>query len=171
MKFTTRALAFIFGVFVLTLSFQSFADEKKDAKEVAKDVKFACTRHGPNDMQLTLSLEKGDPRKIEINGTGNSNSQWSVIINGEDKTPANKGTVMVRSGDSITWNIAGGKHGVAFAEKNLAQAMLDFDLKAGKPLVDLTNIINTNAWKMFGTMRWGTEETDDKGVLVKCKVK
>jgi len=160
------------GLFILGLSVQSSADEKA----VAKDVTFACSHHGPDSMRLTLSLEKGTPRKVEFIA-GNSATKWFVKIDGMDVTPANKATVKVRSGDTITWSIAKFNHGVTFAEQDLAQEMLDFDATVGKPLKDQTGLGTGDAdWKNFGTKLWGTDPFDaaangDVILLASCKVK
>jgi len=169
----------LLGFSVLAMSVQSFADDKKD---VAKDVKFACSHHGPTNMMLTLSLEKGDPRKIEIVGKNNG-AKWFVTIDGQPAKDGNGGqngdTVKVHSGDTITWKITAANHGVAFAEQDLAEAMLTFDKpdpKTNQPLKleDLTTTLTSDAWKMFGTKRWGTKPIDaatDPIVMVSCKVK
>jgi plastocyanin len=177
----------LFGFFVLALSAQSFADDKK---EVAKDVKFACSHHGPTAMMLTLSLEKGDPQMIEITGKNNG-AKWFVTIGGVKAADGNGGkngdTVKVHSGDTITWSITDANHGVAFAEQDLAEAMLKFDPAGDDPMVgplkleDLTTTLtgpcNPKAadWKNFGTKLWGTKPIDAvEGktiVMVKCKVK
>src|SRR5258707_7534637 len=98
-------------------------------------------------MLLTFSIEKGDGgRKIEITGKNNNGAKWFVTIDGQPAADGNGGkngqTVKVRTGDKITWIIAAVgnntiMHGVAFAEQNLAEAMLTFDLpdaKTGQPL-------------------------------------
>ena len=168
-RLTLVAALLTFGLFVPVLAVQSSADDKQD-KAVAKDVKFACSQHGPSDMMLTLSLETGAARKIEFIG-GNSATKWFVKIDGQDVQVPKQTTVKVRSGDTITWSVAQGTHGVAFAEQDLAQAMLDFDTTVGKPLIDLTTILATNSWKRFGAKRWGTDRTNQVGVLASCKVK
>src|SRR5262245_3218563 len=117
------------GLLVLALSCRSFAQEKKD-KAAAKDVKFACSFHGPANMTLTLTPGTGKRRKIEFIA-GNSGAKWFVKIDGKDEDVKNGETVNVRPGDSITWSVAAATHGVAFAEQDLAQAMLDFDVNAG----------------------------------------
>src|SRR5437016_5150604 len=95
----------LLGLFVLPLALQSFADDKKDR---AKDVKFACSHHGPTNMALTLTPEKGTVRKIDFIGVNNG-AKWLVKIDGQPAQPGNGGTngdsVKVRSGDSITWSI------------------------------------------------------------------
>jgi hypothetical protein len=159
----------LLGLLVLALSGPSFADDK-DPKNTPKDVKFACSFHGPMSMSLTLGPETGKSRKIEFIG-GNSGAKWFVKIDGQDVQVANGATVKVRSGDTITWSVATAKHGVAFAEKDLAQAMIEFDTTVGKPLVDQTTNLNTTAWKNFGTKRWGTDPTADVGILASGKVK
>jgi plastocyanin len=164
------AMLLLLGSFVLAFSVRSFADDK-DGKAAAKDVKFACSQHGPTDMQLTLTTAAGTPaRKIEFIG-GDDTSKWVVKIDGAEVTVDNAKTVDVRSGDTITWSVASKTHGVAFAEQDLAQALLEFDTTVGKPLVDQTTNLSTTAWKMFGTKRWGTDPTREAGVLASCKVK
>jgi hypothetical protein len=168
---TVVASLFLFWFFALAPSVPSFADDKK---EVAKDVKFACSQHGPADMTLTLSLETGDPRRIEFIG-GTDTTKWVVKIDGQfaqaGKGGTNGDTVKVRSGDSITWSFAAKKHGVAFAEKALAEALLDFDPVFKPLLVDQKTKLTTNAWKMFGADLWGTDPTTDFGIFAACKVK
>src|SRR5438552_556891 len=144
-RLTSVATSLLLGLLVLALSVQSFADNK-DPKNAPKDVKFACSRHGPKSMNLTLSAETGKSRKIEFIG-GNSGAKWFVKIDGQDVQVNNGTTVKVRSGDTITWSVAAAKHGVAFAEQDLAQAMIMFDMTVGKPLVDQTMNLNTAAWK------------------------
>src|SRR4051794_38930896 len=100
------------GFVILVLSVQSLANERKadDKKAAAKDVKFACSRHGPKNMMLTLSLgsDAEAPRKIEIIGMNNG-AKWTVKIGGTAAADGNGGkngdTIKVRSGDSITWSI------------------------------------------------------------------
>jgi hypothetical protein len=169
----------LFGFFILALSVQSFADDKNG---VTKDVKFACSHHGPANMMLTLSLEKGDARKIEIVGKNNG-AKWFVSIDGQSAQDGNGGkngdTVKVHSGDTIVWTITAANHGVAFAEQDLAEAMLKFDPpdpKVGQPLKleDLTTTLTSDPWKMFGTKLWGTKPIDagkDPIIMVSCKVK
>ena len=168
-RLTSVATLLLLGLLVLALSVPSFADDK-DPKIGPKDVKFACSFHGPVNMNLTLSAETGKSRKIEFIG-GNNGAKWFVKIDGRDVQVANGATVKVRSGDTITWSVAAAKHGVVFAEQDLAQAMIEFDTTVGKPLVDQTTNLNTNAWKTFGTKRWGTDPTGDVGVLASGKVK
>jgi hypothetical protein len=170
MKRDFIAVLLLFGLFVLAVSVQSFAGEKKDGKAVAKDVKFACSQHGPVDMMLILSPATGKPRMIEFIG-GNDTTKWVVKIDGQEAKVGNGKTVEVRPGDLITWSVAAKKHGVVFAEQDLAQVLLDFDKKVGRPLVDQTMKLTSNAWKKFGTKRWGTDPTTDIGVLAACKVK
>jgi hypothetical protein len=172
-RLTFVASLLVFGLFALALSVKSFADEKADIKAVAKDVKFACSHHGPMNMSFTLSLEAGTPQKIEFIG-GNIGRHWFVKINDKDVTAehANGTSIKVHSGDSITWSISveNVPHGVAFAEQDLAQALLAFD-PGNEPLVDLTMILKTDPWKHFGTQRWGAAETMGVRVLASCKVK
>jgi plastocyanin len=173
-KFVASLL--LFGLSALALCVQSFAGDKKDCQTVVKDVKFACSHHGPEKMMLTLSLDKGDPQKIEIvaKATG---AQWFVTIDGKAAADGNGGkngqTVKVHPGDSITWSISVDNinHGVAFADQDLAQAMLDFDTTVGKKLEDLSTTLTTQAWKDFGTKLWGTKETSGVVTLASCKVK
>ena len=170
---TVVASNLLAGFLLVALSVLSFADDKKEA---VKDVKFACSHHGPKNMQLTLSLEKGDARKIEITGKNNG-AKWFVTIDGQAAPDGNGGkngdTIKVHSGDTITWLITAANHGVAFAEKDLAQTMLNFGT-VGRPLEDLTGILDTQAWKDFGTNRWGTkpiDASDNPVVMASCKVK
>lgn len=167
----------LYGLLAPGLIVQLSADEKKDSSAAAKDVKFSCSVHGPANMTLTLSLEKGNagekPRDIQIVGRGGA--KWIVTIDG---TPApsggggdNKDTIKVRPKDTITWSVAANAHGVAFAEQNLAEAMLSFDKKAGKTLEDLTKELTTQDWKDFGTKLWGVKGTRDVGILAKATVK
>src|SRR5438067_1834500 len=108
-QITYVAAMLLFGFFALALSVQSVADDKKDPKEVAKDVKFACSRHGPAHMQLTFSHEAGKGRKIEILGKNDNGAKWFVTIDGTPAANGNGGksgdTVKVHSGDTITWTI------------------------------------------------------------------
>jgi len=160
------ALLLVFVLFALALSNRSFAEDEKDG---AKDVKFACSHHGPMKMMLTLSLEKGDPQKIDIAGVNNGD-QWSVTIDGNKAKPGNGGnngdTIKIHSGDTITWTITAANHGVAFADQDLAEAMLKFDPPGDDPTVgplkleDLTNTLTSDSWKMFGAKRWGTKPID-----------
>src|SRR5437870_4434337 len=120
-------LTLLAGFFFLALSVASVA---------ADDVKFACSHHGPKNMMLTLSLEKGDRQTIVIEGKNNG-AKWFVTINGMPAADGNGGqngdTIKVHSGDTITWSISAANHGVAFAEQKLAQAMFK-ELKAGDSL-------------------------------------
>jgi hypothetical protein len=171
----------LLGFTVFALALQSFADDRKteEKKAVAKDVKFACSHHGPKNMMLTLRLspDKGTPRKIEFIGVNNG-AKWTVKIDGTPADDGNGGkngdTVKVRSGDSISWSITAANHGVAFADQDLAEAMLKFDTSVGKPLEDLSTTLTTAAWKMFGTKLWGTKPIDAGAapiVMAACKVK
>jgi len=172
-RLTFVAALLLFGVFVLALSVQSFADEKKDRQAGAKDVKFACAVHGPLAMTLALSPEKGAARKIEVIG-GLDTKKWVVKIDGKDETPDNGGTLKVRSGDSITWSVsvATRSHGVVFADQDLAQSLLDFDMKASKPLKDQMDLAkNDPDWRKFGSKLWGTDGFKGVVVLASCKVK
>jgi hypothetical protein len=168
-RLTSVTTSLLLGLVVLALSVPSFADDK-DSKNAPKDVKFACSQHGPKNMSLTLSVETGKARKIEFIG-GNSGTKWFVKIDGQDVQVDNGTTVKVRSGDTITWSVASAKHGIAFAEQDLAQAMIEFDTKVGKPLIDQTTNLNTTDWKNFGNKRWGADPTTDVGVLASGKVK
>jgi plastocyanin len=129
------------------------------------DVKFACSHHGPMNMNLTLHLEQGDPQTIVIEGTANSATKWSVTINAQPAASGNGGdngdTIKVHSGDTITWILTGANHGVAFADKDAANAMLK-DLKAGVPLKleDLTTTLTSSDWVNFGANRWGVKKLD-----------
>lgn len=165
-RWSILAAQLLLGCLVFALSAPSRADEKKEVK----DVKFACSQHGPEDMMLTLSLEKGASRKIEFLG-GSSAAKWLVKIDGVDTMVPNNTTFKVRPEDAITWSVTAGKHGVAFAEQDLAQAMLDFDMTVGQKLDDQTMKLKTPAWKAFGTKRWGTDPTTTVGLLASAKVK
>jgi plastocyanin len=169
----------IFGLLAFALSVQSFADEKSGVK----DVKFACSHHGPMNMMLTLSFEKGDPRKIEIAGKNNGR-KWFVTIAGDSAAEGNGGkngdSVKVHSGDTITWIITDANHGVAFADQELAEAMLTFDQPGDAAtgplkLEDLTTTLTSDDWKKFGPKLWGTKPIDavsEKTItMVSCKVK
>jgi plastocyanin len=173
------ALLLVCGLFTFALPFRSFADDTKDVK----DVKFACSHHGPMNMMLTLSLEKGDPRKVEIAGKNNG-KKWFVTIDGKDAAAGSGGgngdSVKVHSGDTITWVITDANHGVAFADQKLAESMLTFDPpdpKTGQPLKleDLATTLTSDDWKRFGTNLWGTKPIDavqgKTFVMVSCKVK
>jgi plastocyanin len=137
------------------------------------DVKFACSHHGPTMMALTLTPEAGNARTIEFIAQNNP-FKWFVKIDDQDVQVANGATVNVRTGDSITWSITAANHGVAFADKDLAEAMLTFDTTVGKPLEDLSKTLTSAAWKQFGTKLWGTKPIDageDPIVMCSCKVK
>jgi hypothetical protein len=160
---------------ILTCSVRSLADQPKD-------VKFACSHHGPSNMQLTLSLEEGPSRAIEIVGKNSNGSKWFVSIDGHAADNGNGGknkdSIKVHHGDTIIWKIESGdtgiEHGVAFAEKETAQAMLQFDEKTSKLLEDLNDFLSTDPWKAFGMSRWGTKPFAagaDAIVLVSAKVK
>jgi len=148
-------LTLLAGFFFLALSVASVA---------ADDVKFACSHHGPKNMLLTLSLEKGDPQIIVIEGKNNG-KQWFVTIDGRPAANGNGGqngdTIKVHSGDTITWSISAATHGVAFADQKLAEAMFK-ELKAGDKLKleDLTTTLTSADWKAFGKTLWGTKETN-----------
>lgn len=172
-------LLVLLGFFAPETVTPSSADDKPSA---VKDVKFACSHHGPTAMMLTLSLEKGDARKIEIVGKNNG-AKWFVTIDGQQAADGNGGkngdTIKVHSGDTITWKLTAANHGVAFAEQDLAEAMLTFDKpdeKTHQPLKleDLTTTLTTAPWKAFGTKLWGTkpmDATNDPIVMVSGKVK
>jgi len=167
------AAPLLLGLSVLALALSSHAGEKKDDKDPVKDVKFACSQHGPSFMNLTLSLKKGTARTVEFIG-GNDFMKWQVKIDGKDVSIDNGKTAEVFSGDTITWSVNStncAQHGVVFAEKALAQALIEFDMKAGKPLVDQNKKLSSGAWKKFGSDRWGTDPTDTAGVLATGKVK
>jgi hypothetical protein len=172
-----------FAVVALAVSSPSFAGSPEgDDKDAPKDVKFACSHHGPTNMMLTLSFEKGTARTIEIVGK-NSGAKWFVTIDGAAAPDGSGGkngdTIKVHSGDTIVWKITDANHGVAFAEQDLAEAMLTFDKPDPKtmqplPLEDLTGTLTTMPWKNFGTKRWGTKAIDhgsDPIVMVSAKVK
>src|SRR5262249_7295141 len=97
---TRDRLKAVATLLLLALLVPSFADDK-DPKNGPKDVKFACSFHGPVNMNLTLSAEAGKSRKIEFIG-GNNGAKWFVKIDGRDAQVANGATVKVRSGDTIT---------------------------------------------------------------------
>ena len=168
----------LFGLLAFRLPVQSFADDKK-----VEDVKFACSHHGPVMMMLTLSMEKGDPQKIVIEGKNNG-KKWFVTIDGKAAPAGNGGnngdSVKVHSGDKITWIITDANHGVAFPDQTVAEPMLTFD-PAGDPatgplkLESLTTTLTTDDWKKFGTKLWGTKPIDaveGKTItMVSCTVK
>src|SRR3954468_22413952 len=85
-------------------------------------VKFTCFVHGPVSMTLALAPEPaGEPtRKLEIIADQNP-TRWRVTVNGADKTPPNGGKVAVRPGDTITWKVVQGFHGVLFADRDAAE--------------------------------------------------
>jgi plastocyanin len=173
---TFVAALLLLGFFVLGLSVDSLADEK-NPKTVAKDVKFACTKHGPAHMTLSLSPEEGKAREIKIMG-GMNTMVWVVKIgDGKEEEVANGSTVKVHSGDSITWSVsvATRSHGVVFADQDLAEALLDFDKKASKELKSRTGLgdddAQKKAWEMFGSKLSGTAFFPGVVDLAKCKVK
>lgn len=171
-----KLCAVTFGVTALMLCAGSPAQDKD-----VKDVKFACSRHGPDHMQLTLSLEKGQPRTLKFIGQSNG-AKWSVTIDGVAAADGNGGqngdTVKVHSGDKLIWQIAALNHGVAFAEKDLAEAMITFDDpdtdKGPLPMIDLTSVLTSDEWKAFGMKLWGVKPINahpQPFVMVSGKVK
>ena len=67
-------------------------------------------------------------------------------------------------------------HGVAFANQDLANAMLDFDTTTPGllPLEDLSTTLVTPGWMMFGPKLWGAkpiQSGDNDKVMVSCMVK
>lgn len=141
----------------------SVADDKKpdgSAKAAVMDVKFSCPVHGPKMMTLTLSHEVASAgtaaRTIKMTAVGGA--KWNVTIDGTN-APAGSGgtnndTIKVHTGDTIVWVLKTNKHGVVFAEKDRAEAMLKFDMLTGQTLDDLTL---GDDWKMFGSKLWGIE--------------
>src|SRR5262249_36870397 len=69
-------------------------------------------------------------RKVEIIGDGNL-ERWKVTIDGKDATPKGEAKVTVRYGDTITWKVVAGRHGVAFADRKQTMAGLDFQEGGG----------------------------------------
>ena len=61
--------------------------------------------------------------KIEFIG-GDNTAKWVVKLDGQEVQVGNGEKVNVQSGDTITWSVASKKHGVVFAEQNLAQALV-----------------------------------------------
>jgi len=127
------------------------ADKDKPKPKAATPVKFTCFIHGPNNMTLTLAPKDGKARKIEIIGVGNG-AKWTVLIDGADKTPANKSEVEVHPGDTITWKVRQLTHGVVFDNQDTAEALLKFDTKAGQKLEPRKE----DKFKTFGKKPWGT---------------
>jgi len=169
---------------LFALSAQAVAQDKKDPvkeKGAVRDVKFACSRHGAEHMLLTLSLEVATApmRTIEFIGAGNG-MKWTVQIDGMNVTTPDGATVKVHSGDTIKWSIdaptgMGIRHGVAFAERGLADAMLNFNA-GGQPLVvlNMPPFSTRPDWVAFGTMLWGSlpiDATAMKTVMVSATVK
>ncbi len=143
------------GFLFLATSLQSLA---------ADDVRFACSHHGPKKMMLTLSLEEGAARQIEIEGVNNGDD-WDVKIDGK-KVAAGQGgqtgdTIKVHSGDTIIWTISAANHGVAFAEQKFAETMFK-ELKAGGELKleNLNTTLTSQDWMDFGKTLWGTKRID-----------
>jgi plastocyanin len=156
LTFTASLLFLVLAAFALPI--RSFADDKKDAP---KDVDFACSHHGPMNMMLTLTFEKGDPRQIQIEGGGDF-KHWLVKIGDGKVAPADNGTkIKVHSGDTITWILTDLNHGVVFAEQKVAEAMFK-ELKAGDSLKleDLNPTLNSPEWMKFGKTLWGTKRMD-----------
>jgi len=118
-------------------------------------------------MTLTLAPEAaGEPtRKLEIIGDQNP-TRWRVTVDGADKTPENGGKVAVRPGDTITWRVVQGFHGVLFADRDAAKVMLEFDEKAGKELKE-----RDDKFPGFGPRQWGTTGHSAVSTLAQAKVK
>jgi plastocyanin len=141
----------------------SAADDKKgdDKKAAVMDVKFSCPVHGPKMMTLTLSHEAAPAgtaaRTIKMTAVGGA--KWNVTIGGTN-APAggggnNNDTIKVHTGDTIVWVLKANTHGVAFAEKDRADAMLKFEMLTGQTLKDLT--LGGADWTAFGSKLWGIE--------------
>jgi plastocyanin len=151
--------------FLVSLALAGFLFLSSSVQSLAADVKFACSHHGPAMMSLTLTLEQGAPRTIVIEGKATSGMKWFVTIDNKVADSGNGGdngdTITVHSGDTIMWILTGANHGVAFADKDVANAMLK-DLKAGATLQleDLTTTLTTDDWVAFGATRWGVKKLD-----------
>jgi len=147
----------------ISLSVSAADDKKPDgkAKAAVMDVKFSCPIHGPNMMTLTLSHEAAPAgtaaRTIKMTAVGGL--KWNVTIDGTNATAGgggtNKDTIKVHTGDTIVWVLKANKHGVAFAEKDRAEAMLKFEMLTGQTLKDLT--LGGADWTAFGSKLWGIE--------------
>ena len=135
--------------------------------EAPEPVKFTCFVHGPTNMTLSLAPEAaGEPtRKLEVIGEQNP-TRWRVTIDGADKTPQNGGKLAVRPGDTITWKVVQGFHGVVFADRDAAKAMLEFVDGAGKELDD-----RADKFPGFGPRQWGTTGHPAGTTLAEAKVK
>jgi hypothetical protein len=137
---------------------------------------FTCTQHGPKMMVLTLAYKEGlGGRSIHFTGA-NEGQTWQVCINGHDDTPAeqtpdSKSSIEVRANDNLVWQISNLTHGVTFADKAAAEALLDIDVKASKPLSPRMEA----KFKGFGPDPWGTDPIPSTPgqttILVVAKVK
>ena len=139
--------------FLVSLALTGFLFLSSSVQSLAADVTFACSHHGPMNMNLTLSLEQGTPRTIVIEGKATSPTQWFVTIDNAAAAAgngANNGdTIKVHSGDTIMWILTGANHGVAFADKDAANAMLKLKAGATLQLEDLTTILTDDGWPAF----------------------
>src|SRR5262249_2072899 len=129
-----------------------------DDKPAAPTALFTCTQHGPNMMTLTLTLETGKGGRTVLLTGANETKAWKITVDGKDvltkeQAPDGKATLAVQPTDKITWRVVNLRHGVTFADRKAAEALLEFQTKEGKELTDRKE----DKFKTFGPSPWGTD--------------
>ncbi len=91
---------------------------------------YFCTQHGVN-MEGNLTVGGASKNIVIIGETGPN--RWAVEVDG---TPQSGSDVTVSEGDSITWEVKSGHHGIGFHSKAAAEAVLTFTPVPGHVLED-----------------------------------
>ncbi len=118
-------------------------------------VDFTCRVHGPAGMNARLvvldTTEPDAETSFEFFAIASDTENWHLRVDGVPQEPAvNPTDSVIRPGDSISWKVEGGFHGLVFSDRATTESILDFDPAVGQPLEDDPNFGG------FGTGAFGT---------------
>jgi hypothetical protein len=127
------------------------------------NVKFQCTLH-TTAMAGTFQIQPGSPPPppaaplpLAIDGVVSGGPKWAR--NGT--ALPNNSSIDISSGQTLTFGVKSGTHGITFMDKTTAQAVFDFGASAAK----------FKAQPSVGPNAWGVDASDAVGVLATITVK
>ena len=119
---------------------------------------FECTIHTTKMAGvLTIQRAAGPPSVLKIDGVVSGGPKWA--LNGAPQS--NNSKIPISPGQTLTFGVQGGTHGITFMDKAAAQAVFDFGAAAAA-FKDQPSV---------GPNAWGTDATSTVGVLATIAVK
>lgn len=112
-------------------------------------------------------------RGIEIFGAAEDRTNWHLRIDGVDQPESNPLEIPVGPGDTITWSVEGGSHGVVFESEAKAVSLLSFQpVVVERPLTpeEISELRFLADRPDFGAGWWGTTAFEN-GILAQATVR